>query len=82
MEILSSGSIGPKKTDFNGALVHIIGQDVIGIILRHVDEEEVYTETRYWVYYGNGKMFGTYLSDLKPIQLLPNQKYLWKYIKK
>ena len=82
METLLSGSTGPKKTDFNGALVYIIGHETMGLIVRHIDDDEIYTDSRYWVYYGNGNMFGTYLSDLKPIQLLPNQKHLWKYIKK
>ena len=82
METLSSGSIGPKKTDFNGALVYIIGQETIGMIVRHIDDDQPYTDSRYWVYYGNGKMFGTYLCDLLPLQLLPSQMHLWKYIEK
>lgn len=74
MAQLLSGSIGKvshlTSSCLIGSLVEFEHKNYYGIIVKKIDYDVKDKDSRYWVYYDQGTMFGTYMADLKMIQLL------------
>ena len=76
MAQLLSGSSGLSKSkDYNsgsyvGSLVQFMYKERYGIIIYKIDEELDDINCRYMVYYNHGARFGTFLDDLRMIQVL------------
>ena len=74
MEMLLSGSSGLSEAQLSrlaiGSLVELKNKNSIGIIIKNLDLDLYDGPYRYLVYHDYGTMFGTYLDDMRMIQIL------------
>ena len=74
MEMLLSGSSGLSEKALSeiviGSLVKLNNREDIGIIIKNLDLELFEGPYRYLVYHNHGTLFGTYLDDMRMLQIL------------